>query len=572
MSSARTLLQIDPNSHRIDSSSGSNSDADSMPATPSKDKFREWTFPRTKAGSGTSGAPGTGGGPASRSIQGTSTSTGTRPGYGSVSRGSAGIRTGGGGSIAARRPSVAARQSSRAAGELAQAVSSAPLSSTGASPGVLKEVAHGRSSSVAPHNSSPKRQRPPGSTDFRHRSNASLLASPIMTNKSAATDARSSTSSSFIKVNMPTSEAAVAAPNRLARLVLSITRRRSLGEVIYLVLFSASIVVWATALCGYGHTASASGQPIEVAAAVPVAVPDSIRPAPEVIDVRIPDSLLPPQGRSDPNDEYLADVHQREGDSSHDEGDDHFQASPLDPALEDENVPLTHHNEAHDSLWSDHDLEDLDAAAQARLGHGVDETVDVEDLDPAHSSTTLSTPLDILEDEFVDLSSEVDASEDDLGPELLDPTHGDATVMDAAEDTDALPRDLAEAADPEAAEDEEENPMEDDSIPIEEEESESAGDIGSLHVIDADDGPGAPTALDELLDSAAEEQQETLVGGTKNVPADTLFRAPGTKNRKAAQKRSAKAQAQAQAQAQAKPVATLAERDARGMKIIIKRD
>ena len=132
---------------------------------------------------------------------------------------------------------------------------------------------------------------------------------------------------------MPIAEGSVSppAPGRLTRLAVALVRRRSLGEVIYLVLFSGSVIVWAAALCGYGHTGPVHAQPADLA------VPVKVIATAGVIDVRLPDSLLPPQDRSD-NNEYLADVHQREGDASHDDGDDHFQASPLDPALADEHV------------------------------------------------------------------------------------------------------------------------------------------------------------------------------------------------------------------------------------------
>lgn len=53
------------------------------------------------------------------------------------------------------------------------------------------------------------------------------------------------------------------------------------------------------------------------------------------------------------------------------------------------------------------------------------------------------------------------------------------------------------------------------------------------------------------------------------MPADALFRTPGTKNRKLAQKRSGKAQARAK---RAPSPATLAQRDQQGMKVIIRRE
>ncbi|GAA5962727.1 hypothetical protein JCM8115_005938 [Rhodotorula mucilaginosa] len=543
MASSRTLLQIDPNSARLDTYNSS--DADSMPATPSKDKFREWTFPRAKAGPAAgNSAEEARAGPASALAS--STATGPRPGFASsTSRTGGGIRTGKGGSIAARRPSVAQRASSRAAGDFA-GVTSPSKGTTTRPPG---DVAHGRSSSIA-HKSSPKKQRSNGSTDFRHRSNASV-ASPIAQKKRpAATHSGPAAATSFVKLNMPIAEGSVSppAPGRLSRLAVSLIRRRSLGEVIYLVLFSGSVIIWAAALCGYGHTGPVPAQPADLA------IPVKVIATAGVIDVRLPDTLLPPQDRSD-NDEYLADVHQREGDASHDDGDDHFQASPLDPALADEHVADVHHNEAYDSLWSDHDLDDPDVVAQALLATDADGAVDVEGLDHSYApSETVPSAADDTPDISFDLggSETADTTEHDEGSEQ------------------AIERDLAEAADPDASEEEEDGTVEDDSIPIEEGEDEGpSGDGGPLHVVDADDGPGAPTALDELLDSAAEEHQETLSGSVKDVPADALFRAPGTKNRKLAQKRSAKAQAKTK---RTESAATLAQRDQQGMKVIIRRD
>jgi hypothetical protein len=214
-----------------------------------------------------------------------------------------------------------------------------------------------------------------------------------------------------------------------------------------------------------------------------------------------------------------------------------------------------HHNEAYDSLWSDHDLDDPDVVAQALLATDADGAVDVEGLDHSYApSETVPSAADDTPDISFDLggSETADTTEHDEGSEQ------------------AIERDLAEAADPDASEEEEDGTVEDDSIPIEEGEDEGpSGDGGPLHVVDADDGPGAPTALDELLDSAAEEHQETLSGSVKDVPADALFRAPGTKNRKLAQKRSAKAQAKTK---RTESAATLAQRDQQGMKVIIRRD
>jgi hypothetical protein len=111
-------------------------------------------------------------------------------------------------------------------------------------------------------------------------------------------------------------------------------------------------------------------------------------------------------------------------------------------------------------------------------------------------------------------------------------TEGGSETADTTEHDEgseqAIERDLAEAADPDASEDRlfrafivfrrirgfapaqvegdvggvvcctrysQDGTVEDDSIPIEEGEDEGpSGDGGPLHVVDADDGPGAPTA------------------------------------------------------------------------------
>lgn len=50
-------------------------------------------------------------------------------------------------------------------------------------------------------------------------------------------------------------------------------------------------------------------------------------------NVKIPDSFLPARDDGPP-----VDLHRPEGDSSHDTGDDHFQDSPNDRKLDDENL------------------------------------------------------------------------------------------------------------------------------------------------------------------------------------------------------------------------------------------
>lgn len=334
--SGRALLQLDANLARFDAvTASSGEEYDATPATPSKDKFREWTFPRKPAAANNAGgfspttttSGSTGNAHASRSAN----PPPPPPSSSGARAGAAGIRTGSISSAAARRrPSVAARQS-RAAN----------LFSSGSSASEAEPV-HGRSSSIAhttttaaTTTTSPKRQRPVGSPDVRHRSNASLLASPVAS-RSAANASHSSPP--FVKLSLPgaptspfSTSGVSSAPRAAFHLVYTNLRRKSLAEVVYLALFCGSILVWAGALCGYGHS------PVLAPSAADLNVPGAS--AREVVDVQIPANLLAAEGRAEDESEYLADVHLRKGDSSHDEGEDHFQASPSDPALEDENHP-----------------------------------------------------------------------------------------------------------------------------------------------------------------------------------------------------------------------------------------
>lgn len=159
-----------------------------------------------------------------------------------------------------------------------------------------------------------------------------------------------------------------------------------------------------------------------------------------------------------------------------------------------------------------------------------------------------------------------------LAPDLLSSELGSSEAFSSDEDEPApLDRAVAEAADPEALEEDDATtePIVDDSLPLEGVDAtaadESAG--AALHVIDADDGPGAPTALDELLDSAAAEEQQDGKAD-KAMPADALFRAPGTKNRNKAQKKKRSNTGAGKAQ---KPLVQKVVPDDRGMKVIVRR-
>lgn len=280
---SRLLTQLDPNLPPRPSPSTaptalSSPSDNSCPATPSKDKFREWTFPRTSAGPNPSAS--------------TSSSAGGPP-------------------------STAAPQSHRVHS--------------------LADGSHGRSSSVTPNkHTSPNKGNRSGagaeSMDLRHRSNASLAQSP----------------SSPLLPRTLLSPSVSAAPKEVARLIYSNVRRKgsTLHDLPYYLVFGAALLLFARAILGVGFDGAAiprsSAAAVRMADRGPHAGPGAGTgasvPAP-VVDVQLPEGFLPHEHEHAPHpDEFLADVHQPHGDSSHDAGEDHFQASPDDPALEDEHV------------------------------------------------------------------------------------------------------------------------------------------------------------------------------------------------------------------------------------------
>jgi len=279
MSSSRLLTQLDMPAARAPSSSSSSlhpgesspSSDDSCPATPSKDKFRESTFPRQPSSLGQA----------------------------SSSSGSGGA----GGAAAASTASSAHAQQQRMHN--------------------LVDGAHGRSSSVTPTKGRAQgkgSRHAADSMDLRHRSNASLAQSP---------------SSPLL----PRTLLSPARPKEVAKLVYSNVRRKSLNDLTYVVLFAACLVLFGRALLGVGYDPrSATPRTSPAAVRAPNAEPASVPAA--VVDVQLPEGFLPHKAApaaSGPDD-YLADVHQAHGDSSHDAGEDHFRASPDDPALSDELV------------------------------------------------------------------------------------------------------------------------------------------------------------------------------------------------------------------------------------------
>ncbi|GAA5839781.1 hypothetical protein JCM9279_005167 [Rhodotorula babjevae] len=442
-----------PPSSSLAAGESSPSSDDSCPATPSKDKFREWTFPRQ---------------PSSLSHGQASSGSGTAGGAGAGSTAS---------------PAAHAQQ---------QRMHN------------LVDGAHGRSSSVTPTKggAAGKGSRVADSMDLRHRSNASLAQSP---------------SSPLL----PRTLLSPARPKEVAKLVYSNVRRKSLNDLTYVVLFGACLVLFGRALLGVGHDPR-SATPRTSPAAVRAASPESASVPAAVVDVQLPEGFLPhaaaPAPPANP-DEYLADVHQVHGDSSHDAGEDHFRASPDDPALSDEHVHAHHSSE--DPLWPEDPTHlDREAEAAARPRPRPARLAPQDDA-PAPAAAPVQDDVDAEEARLVELVGAQEEADDEVEGEEPDVVYeGDEVPGD---DEQVL---VVEEGDSEDAGDEEDDLAEDETAT-----GAGAAAPGSLHVVDADDddaSPGALSALEELLDSAQEEELAARVkkgGDAEAAQREVLRRA-----------------------------------------------
>ncbi|BGO95881.1 hypothetical protein NBRC10512_001469 [Rhodotorula toruloides] len=411
MSTRPLLTPIDPSSmparspspSSSSSSSSAGSGDDSAPATPSKDKMREWTFPRNGG------------------------------------------------------------------------VASTSSSSTG---GARNEVdgIHGRSSSVAPssaggHASNGRIQSPSSakggegaaSLDLRHRSNASLAFAP------SSSLSPPSTTLSLPRL-LSSSPSSNSSPNRnpnLAKLVYSNIRRRSAHDLLFILIFGGAFLLFARALAGAGYDATR-----EKSLAVG-----------EGAEVKLPPGFLPHE-----QGEYLEEVHQRHGDSSHDVGEDLLRDSPEDVHLE----------EAHA-----HDADEVYAYPPSDPPADADEDEPLAAADDGPSSPSSSDDGERESEEdgpqIVRLSSTSSDEADDSLEEndLLDTEpHNDAAEDEDEDDSPAISREEAEREDPEALD-------EDAEVDI-----EPTFDPPSPSSLDSEpEEPEELTALEELLDSASLEAE-----------------------------------------------------------------
>ncbi|ORY82919.1 hypothetical protein BCR35DRAFT_352088 [Leucosporidium creatinivorum] len=460
---ASPLAQVDTNKMATTSSSPQ-----------SKDKLRQWTFPRSN----------------NNSISSSTTTTTTSP--------------------------------------LSHQLDRPAPSSTNSS-----DSEHGRSSSISPtyaHATSPsnsnkhntKSKSSTTSKDLRHRSNASVFNPPPPAPPSSSPSAPLLSPSAAPSTPLPTK------PNDLLRLLYSNLRRRSAQDILYLIIFGGCLVIFTSALLGQGYSAAVEGglvSGVGAGAAGGEKVPSLAeqQAQAQVIDVKIPEvfmrKIVKPLAEPAP-----ADVHQPNGDDSHDQGEDLLVDSPEDPALDDEH--------AHDHLPSPQDAL-------------------FDDSHPSHNHESSSDP------QHVDISpSSLEDDDDEPDIELEDTTHiaeEDVEAEDKAEEDEnddiAIEEDddedlrmhqaeaAQEAAEAEAAEAEEEE--EEDDLTIidddEEDDTESLGELLDVEDVPEGEGDASLIPADDPLPLDLEDSDDP--SADPDALAGDALRRPGGREGLEAMKR-----------------------------------
>ncbi|GAA5924903.1 hypothetical protein JCM1841_005363 [Sporobolomyces salmonicolor] len=427
---SRLLTQLDSNlASRSVIPASSDSDHAPSPSKDKPDRIREWTFPRSTSASSLA-----------------STSTGPAP--------------------------------------------------SGATPVRVADLAHGRSSSIAPgaatkasSSSSPTKTTgaPISATgpsdninDLRHRTAFSLSHGPGTPDLSLSGGAGGAAFST-----LPTQ------PREVVRMVYSNVRRRSIHDILFLVVFGGALFLFASALLGIGHDGAARQE--EMAERTNY---EAIGKAP-VVDVQIAKGFLPNEGEEG---DVPADVHQPFGDHSHDAGEDLMKDSPDDPALDDENVHNVYHPPSDSALFphvdDPSDLDDPslhDPHTQPRPAR-----LPVHELDrerPAHDHDGIEEHELLEEEEEEDGDGQREEVDDDehatAGPH--EHAHPDAESDAEAEEEEEEEDDEAEASDVDALDLDDSEILVDDSI--------------GLHVVDSDSSDSL-SALEELLDASSAEASE----------------------------------------------------------------
>lgn len=101
-------------------------------------------------------------------------------------------------------------------------------------------------------------------------------------------------------------------------MVYSNVRRKGLNDLLYLVVFGGAFFLFLTALLGVGYEGSASSSSLAIKPSPRAGYADQGSRG-EVVDVEIPAAY-----RREEMEDVLADVHQPLGDSTEDDGVEHF--------------------------------------------------------------------------------------------------------------------------------------------------------------------------------------------------------------------------------------------------------
>ncbi|GAA5876396.1 hypothetical protein JCM8547_003027 [Rhodosporidiobolus lusitaniae] len=449
MASTRLLSNLDPNlpplqSHSTYDSAGSGSDDGSGPATPSKDKMREWTFPRPSSAL-----------PSSSSLS--------------------------------RDPLTSSSSNANNNGVHGRSSSIAPSpSKSSASPTSARSPRDEAHRPLLSRNGSSSR-------DFRHRTNASLAFVGSVTPEvgsssrggfstlppSSSSPSTSSSSQAVLGQAYPITPPPLPdlpSPPGMARMVYSNIRRKGLNDILYLVVFGGTIFLFFSALLGVGYSGAS---PSSLAVSPRVAMPAD---ATGVVEVEIPKTFL----RPGEEDEVPADVHQPYGEvPSHDEAEDHFRETPgeWEEVVGDEAV----HEHPHPALRPESD--------PALFPHADEESSSSDPLDDAQ---LLEEHEEALQRGPARLVAQAALAEAEAAGEQ------EVEEVEEEEQEDEVLDDVPEVGDEDPEPDLEDDSISIDNPPLHSDGSLHLVDDDFSPSVDENER----SALEELLDASLEEEEE----------------------------------------------------------------
>ncbi|SCV72844.1 BQ2448_4381 [Microbotryum intermedium] len=251
-----------------------------------------------------------------------------------------------------------------------------PCGASSSIPFMQKRSQHCATNKASPGSNGTKQQQQHHKTSastFRHRGNASVAVVPISTpDTSPVSPARpglsrvvsssprllTNSSANTPSTAPPEPMPILSSPSELVRMIYANLRRKPLQDLAWAVVFGVCLLLFASALTGHGYA------PPELDEAANGVLWNQVR-------VEAPATFLPKGGqfRDLP---VPADVHQPAGDDSHDVGNEWMKDSPDDRRLDDEHAH--HHHDSPDALFEgdhsvsgdDHDHSHVDAVLDAQ--------------------------------------------------------------------------------------------------------------------------------------------------------------------------------------------------------------